>query len=410
MMRLFIACLALCICAISTTAQQVQVMIIDNDTHRPVRNASIRINDSCCLCLQDNGVALIETRTLKDKIHLAVAARGYASDTVSLASSPSFYTIKLHRDYDQLEEVEIRRTKLNIDTLLTRVIKAIPSNYISSDAVLEFKYATYLHNAADTQLAAGARVYWQGGRKQDWLKYTRLIKGSDSLRFTTDKLNNELKGYVTEIISFPDNSFSSLIKHRIPSSNYRVVISTFYQDSTKFHDLLLIAKSDSKVKYGLKATLLGFGGRNNPNSGKKYITLTELHVNTKTLAVPYMQSLTVESSDKEREEFLQLQDRNKISQWIDKSMVTGKKFSSYKIVFEPSAENMLLAPSYTLYQDKLQHALYKGDSIGDYTYSIEYKNVGRETIGLGTTRPFTPERDMARRVQLRESATQSGTR
>ena len=108
---------------------------------------------------------------------------------------------------------------------------------------------------------------------------------------------------------------------------------------------------------------------------KRYIELTEMHVNTITYAVSFYTDLYIEITDTKRVSFLKLKNRIDIENWIDNAIEKDRKYTVDKFSFEKLNNNYWLLRS-VYHFDNLIHPLSRDlNPTKNYTYILQYNTI-----------------------------------
>lgn len=355
---------------------QVKGIILDAETLAPLSDAIIYYKGDGTKTDKDGKFQL----NAKDG-SFKVSLLGYDAEDVKLQTAKPYYKVLLTKQYTDLTAVEIKTKRLTVEDIMNKAIDSIKVNYVDGGKILAGEHRMVLIEGADTVADISMPVYYKG-KKNKWLHQKRYKRKQG--RFTkivfTDSSKNELKDYGEDLnILFDDlkKSFKGLARH----NGSRTFLSTFLVGDQTYYDIIFISIDSSRVGYDVRTRAMGYGTKNNPNARKKYMNITEVHVNAANFAVEYEQILSIAGSDKEVDVFLALNDRSALANWTKDVNSTGRKFRKASAGFTYNNDGKLYLSSEYFF-DNLIHMLYKNkeNPIRDdvsfiSTYSLkEYKD------------------------------------
>ncbi len=145
-------------------------------------------------------------------------------------------------------------------------------------------------------------------------------------------------------------------------------------NETKYYDLVFI-DSNVKAKYSPLLVALGYGPKMETMSRKKYIELTEMHINAVTYAVSFYSSLYIEITDTEKEAFLKLKNKTDIEKWIDDAVEKDQKYALEKFSFERLNNDYLMLRSAYYFDNLIHWASRDLNPTKNYTYILQYNTI-----------------------------------
>lgn len=317
------------------TAQPVTVegLITDGKTGDPLIGAVVRIGESGATTGADGRFSFQADMGADCK--LVISYVGYRAVDIPCNPGQLFYNIALENDFVGLNDVQVKAQRLDVDALLNEVVRRIPQNYESAHIPLSGMYKLILHNTADTQLIAQQPIflYNYGGALNGsyYFNYSSYRTKGSSIQVDQGSINQRLAdNYVYNVLGRLTGRWDKYLKRFVKEKDeHDVVISTFNILGEKYYNIVLVSKSSKSLD---NAALRGRHLENDVFN-KQYIWLREFRIHAEAMVVTYYQEIMLESDRKAYKTLTELNDRNKIDDWLNKAMKEDARYTSYKLIF-----------------------------------------------------------------------------
>lgn len=348
------------------------ITIIDADTEQPIQGA-VATNENNGWTADETGKIIIPVTGTSVKVNLSVL--GYEPVTVTLSRDNT--TVKLHRKYNTLSEVEIRAQKIKAGELIYRAAAKVPQNYpIANKPVKGAIYLTLIRED-DTLMVVSRPSYYYNRKKKKWAEYELYQSGNDSLIWHKDYASyDEMYNYIIHSKVTPE---SSLAEHLFSAADgadkMEQVISTFTVGGKKYYDIVLIKNKAWKHTYTVGALLAGYG-KNHPNKDKQYVSIYEYIISADNYAVAFSQTMAIESSDENFKELLALKSRDDIRSWLERAEHEKRGYQLWRGIYRFDEKLQDWVPERSFVFDNTAHPGFRGDSLGNYTYIQDIRSDG----------------------------------
>ncbi|MGV3459527.1 MAG: hypothetical protein ACO1N9_03630 [Flavobacterium sp.] len=163
------------------------VTVADATTGEGLAQATIQINDTESIITNNSGMAYFPKKHAIESTTVTVNYLGYATATLTMAQlQANNFVIKLNPVAYQLQEVDVKRVVLTVDTIMARVKKSLPVNYKSSTEPLKTTIF-YRESTTFTPIQAEAEMS----------KSTKIEKKE------LDKVNADIEKFTQQLIAHP---------------------------------------------------------------------------------------------------------------------------------------------------------------------------------------------------------------
>ncbi|HXS37725.1 MAG TPA: carboxypeptidase-like regulatory domain-containing protein [Flavipsychrobacter sp.] len=346
----------------------IQGRITDYNTGQPLADAVIKVNEEMTTSDSDGYYKIHNNPTGILKVSLL----GFEDKIENTKSGENIYNISLKRKYYTLSDVQINANKLNVDSIISKAANNVPLNYLPPKNTLKAILKATLYATNDTVLDFSKIIYLEGLRNYSF-HYDIFSSTSDTPTIYKNTLTKELRSnYIYEDDKIIQGSFQKLLKRYIGlKEKGKTVVSTYTDNNIKYYDLVFI-DSNANIKYSPLLIAFGYSRKMSNMAQKRYIELTEMHVNTITYAVSFYTDLYIEITDTKRVSFLKLKNRIDIENWIDNAIEKDRKYTVDKFSFEKLNNNYWLLRS-VYHFDNLIHPLSRDlNPTKNYTYILQY--------------------------------------